>query len=147
MPSHLNAVGDWHALAEAAHYRPKQLAALCNVSLRQLERFFREKADCSPQKWLNDLRLDEAARRLLKGHHVKQVTFELGFSHPSNFIREFRRVYHCTPLEFVFSQRSEGNDRRFLFTSASPSLGVGPFGTSNKAGSFKTRSRKHSPPS
>jgi AraC-like DNA-binding protein len=149
MPSHLNAIGDWRVLAEAAHYRPKQLAGLCHVSLRQLERFFSEKTGCSPQKWLNDLRLDEAPRRLLKGDHVKQVAFELGFTHPSNFIREFRRVYHCTPLEFVFSQRSQGNDRRFLMTSASPSPGGDPFGTSKKAGSFlpKTRSRKHSRPS
>ena len=136
MPSYLNGVSDWPALARAAYYRPKELAALCHVSLRQLERYFSEKAGCSPQKWLNDLRLQEAPRLLLEGHHVKELAFELGYTHPSHFIREFRRVYHCTPLEFVFSQRSQGNDRRFLLTSPSPGPGVDPFGTRNKAGSF-----------
>src|SRR3989442_13003099 len=145
MHSHLNAVGDWPALAKEAHYRPKELAAFCHVSLRQLERYFSEKGCSSPQRWLNELRLEEAPHLLLEGHPVKQVAFELGYTHPSHFIREFRRVYHCTPLEFVFSQRRRGNDRRFALTSASPGPGVDPFGRRDKADSFspKPRSRKH----
>ena len=95
-----------------------------------------EKGGSAPQKWLNDLRLQEAPRRLLQGHHVKEVAFELGFAHPSHFIREFRRVYYCTPFEFVYSERRQAQHRGFLLTAASPSPGLDPFGTPNKAGSF-----------
>ena len=146
MHSQLDTVGDWGALAEAARYRPKELAAHCGVGLRQLERYFKEKGGSAPQKWLNDLRLQEAPRRLLQGHHVKEVAFELGFAHPSHFIREFRRVYYCTPFEFVYSERRQAQHRGFLLTGASPSPGLDPFGTPNKAGSFlpKTGSGKHS---
>lgn len=79
---------------------------------------------------------------------MKELAFELGYTHSSHFIREFKRVYHCTPLEFVFSQRTHGNDRRFLRTDASPSPGVDSFAANNKTGSIspKPRSRKHPSP-
>src|SRR5439155_21729166 len=40
---------------------------------------------------------------LLQLNIVKQAAYELGFRHPSHFIRKFKWVYGCTPMEFLCS--------------------------------------------
>lgn len=46
--------------------------------------------------------LGEQARRLLlyTTHSVKEISFLLGYSHPSHFVRFFRQTTKMTPLEF-----------------------------------------------
>jgi len=84
------------------------LAQLCHISSRQLERYFHEENGRTPQTWLNDMRLRQAAGLLLEGYQVKQIAFELGFAHSSHFIRKFKRLHGCTPLTFVRWVRTHG---------------------------------------
>src|SRR6266496_4188376 len=99
--SHLNAVSEWCPLARTALYDAAELARLCQVSQRQLQRFFHERFGRTPQQWLNEKRLHDAPDLLLTLKHVKPAAYELGFRHPSHFIRKFKRVYGYTPLKFV----------------------------------------------
>src|SRR5439155_21467732 len=88
LASRLGCICDWDQLASKARYNAPQLASLCQVSIRQLERFFRHAFATSPQAWLNHLRLCVAQELLLEGLTVKETTYRLGFKQPSHFCRQ-----------------------------------------------------------
>jgi AraC-like DNA-binding protein len=94
----------WEQLAEPAHYDARELAQLCQISTRQLQREFRRCLGCSPQSWLNQQRIMAAQRLLLAGWPVKAVGYELGFKQTSHFCRQFKSLNHLTPSEFVLRQ-------------------------------------------
>lgn len=94
-------LGHWKRLAAAAHYDAKELAKLCNLSVRQLERNFRSNLDRSPQAWLNEQRIRAAQSLLCSGQPVKVVSLELGFKQVSHFCRQFKSQNHLTPSQFA----------------------------------------------
>jgi AraC family transcriptional regulator len=96
--------GKWEQLAETAHYDSNELARLCDISTRQLQRHFRRNFHCSPQNWLNERRLFVARSLLLSGESVKKVAFNLGFKQPSHFCRQFKSRNKITPSQFALSQ-------------------------------------------
>jgi transcriptional regulator GlxA family with amidase domain len=91
----------WEDLAVAAHYDARELAKLCHLSVRQLERDFRHDLGRSPQDWLNGQRLKTAQQLLLSGQPVKKVALELGFKQVSHFCRQFKSLNNVTPSQFV----------------------------------------------
>src|SRR5689334_9933219 len=96
--------GKWEQLAEMAHYDANELARLCGISTRHLQRHFRNEFRRSPQHWLNDRRLQAAQVRLLSGEPVKKVALDLGFKQISHFCRQFKNRNKITPSQFAFSQ-------------------------------------------
>ena len=107
LDGHWGSVTEGVSLARKAGYRSRELARLCRISPRQLERYFQARYKRSPQEWLDELRLHEAPDMLRARKHVKEVAFELGFVHPSHFIRKFKQIYHCTPLKFALADGTE----------------------------------------
>ena len=101
MSSHLDRFHDWASLARTAQYRADDMARLCSVSQRQMQRYFERRFDQSPHAWLNELRLREAEELLLKGNYVKAVAFDLGFKDAAHFCRTFKLHYGLSPLAFV----------------------------------------------
>jgi len=100
MASKLDRLGNWTVLAEKSHFQAKTLAAMCHVSLRHLERYWRKSFHQSPQSWLRELRL-RAARPLLQTElTVKEIASHLGFKQSSHFCREFKRCTGRTPNAF-----------------------------------------------
>jgi AraC-like DNA-binding protein len=93
----------WEALAETAQFSARELARLCDLSLRQLQREFRRELDCSPRAWLNERRMIAARERLRSGVPVKRVAFELGFKHVSHFCMWFKAENGVTATAFVSS--------------------------------------------
>jgi AraC-like DNA-binding protein len=106
--------GRWEELAETAYYDANQLAKLCGVSTRHLQRHFRTEFHSSPQNWLNERRLQVAQVLLLSGESVKKVALDLGFKQTSHFCRLFKNRNKMTPSQFACSQitrcRSEITD-------------------------------------
>lgn len=96
--------GQWEELAEAAHYNARELAKLCSISTRQLQRYFRDIFHRSPQNWLNVRRMVAAQSLLLSGESVKKVALDLGFKQSSHFCRQFKSQCNMTPSEFVSEQ-------------------------------------------
>jgi AraC family transcriptional regulator len=96
--------GRWEELAVAAHYDANELAKLCGVSARQLQRHFRYSFHRSPQSWLNERRLLAAQDLLLSGESVKKVALDLGFKQTSHFCRQFKSRNKLTPSQFAFSR-------------------------------------------
>src|ERR1700760_1956693 len=94
---------NWEDLAHAAHYDAHELAKLCGISTRQLQRYFRRNFHYTPQHWLNERRLFVAQNLLLTGDSVKKVALDLGFKQTSHFCRQFKSRKHMTPSQFVDS--------------------------------------------
>lgn len=97
-------------LAIVAHYNCRQVASLCHLSVRQLQRKFNQLFHCSPQKWLDERRIRDAQGLLLLGLPVKAVALELGFKHVSHFCRQFKSQNKVTPREFVMLQSRARQD-------------------------------------
>jgi AraC-like DNA-binding protein len=95
----------WSEQAEAAQFKAARLAQICGVSLRQLQRQFKQAFGYSPQKWLDELRITVAKKRLEAGDSIKQISWELGFRHPSHFCRCFKASNKLTPSQYVLVLR------------------------------------------
>ena len=77
------------------------LASIAGVSLRTLQRLFRERFDTSPMTWLMEVRLSEAARLIRAGDDpVTKVAYRVGFKDPSHFTRRFRGRFGVSPNEY-----------------------------------------------
>ena len=101
MNSRLDRIRDWTDLAKRAEFDCQRLACLCDVSLRQLERYSKLRFARCPQSWLNDLRLIEAQRLLKSGLTIKEAAYALGFKQASHFCRKFKSYTGVTPTRFV----------------------------------------------
>ena len=102
--------GRWEELAGTANYDANELAKLCGISTRHLQRHFRNSFHRSPQSWLNERRLLAAQDLLLSGESVKKVSLDLGFKQASHFCRQFKCQNKMTPSQFVSTQiRPAGN--------------------------------------
>jgi AraC family transcriptional regulator len=77
-----------------------ELAAICNVSIRQLTRGFRISRACSLGDYIEQRRMEAAKRLLATGESVKAVAFAMGFASPSSFTFAFRRATGVSPSQF-----------------------------------------------
>jgi AraC-like DNA-binding protein len=92
---------DWQALAHKAKFRPAGIAALCSISLRQLERHFASEFHITPRSWTQDVRLRLAKELLSQGLSNKVVVAELGFTDNAHLCREFKKRCGTTPRYFA----------------------------------------------
>ena len=76
------------------------LAAICNISIRQLTRGFRISRGCSLGDYIEQRRMEAAKRLLATGDSVKGVAFAMGFASPSSFTFAFRRAVGVSPSQF-----------------------------------------------
>jgi AraC family transcriptional regulator len=77
-----------------------ELAALCNISIRQLTRGFKVSRGCSIGDYIESRRMESAKRLLVSGENVKTIAFTMGFSSPSSFTFAFRRAVGISPSQF-----------------------------------------------
>lgn len=101
MDGRLLGIQDWENLAKEAGFQPAMMAALCPISLRQLQRFFVQHFNQTPGKWMRKLRCEQARRLIAEGWSNKAVAAHLGFSNESHLCHEFRRVYGVPPQSFA----------------------------------------------
>ena len=94
-------INNWEQLAPMAHFDAKEMADLCQLSIRQLERDFHRQFSRPPQDCLNEQRLKAAEQMLLSGQPVKVVASELGYKQTSHFSRQFKLSHQMTPSQFV----------------------------------------------
>jgi AraC family transcriptional regulator, glycine betaine-responsive activator len=89
------------ALMEGALDEPMELRAMAqraNISVRQVERLFRDHIGSSPKTFYLDLRLAKA-RTLLRRTlgSLRTIALECGFGSPSHFCHAYKRRYGIPP--------------------------------------------------
>jgi AraC-like DNA-binding protein len=97
MSSRLDAIADWATRAQRAHFRVATLAGQCEVTERQLRRYFHTKFGKSPNLWLTATRLELVQPLLQRGRSVKEIAAQIGFSQQGNLTRRFKQRYKVTP--------------------------------------------------
>ena len=104
-------IQDWEKLAREANFQPQVMAALCPISLRQLERLFKRELKKTPSQWVRDLRCRLALKLISMGWSSKAVAAELHYWDESHFCHEFKRVHGASPKRFAPAY-GNGNNRR-----------------------------------
>ncbi|HVK57363.1 MAG TPA: helix-turn-helix transcriptional regulator [Candidatus Kapabacteria bacterium] len=88
---------NWEVLAAESNYCPSELARLCHVSLRTLQRRFATNYGMTISDWMRQIRLAKAYARVVSGEPIKAVAYDLGFKQLSHFSRVFKEVHGVAP--------------------------------------------------
>lgn len=94
-------VEHWERLAKNARFQAGELAGMCAVSLRHLERFFGERHHKTPRVLLRQLQCRMARELISRGYKNKAIVTELGFASESHFCREFKKIHGASPQSFA----------------------------------------------
>ena len=79
----------------------EQLARHCGVSVSRLAHLFKEQTGSSPQRFLEQHRMQAASRLLrLTGFTVTEVAAEVGYDDPFYFSKRFRKYSGKSPQQF-----------------------------------------------
>jgi AraC-like DNA-binding protein len=104
--------------AQAGRVDFEEMAARFGLGEPHLRRLFREAYGSTPQRYLRERRLREAARLLQeRGQRVEQAALRVGYASGSVFGKHFRRLFGVAPAEY----------RRGI--RARPPIAPGPSGT------------------
>jgi AraC-like DNA-binding protein len=83
-----------------APLRIQDLAERANMSVSSFHRHFKEVTAMSPIQFQKQLRLQEARRLLLaESSDAGEVAFRVGYESPSQFSREYSRMFGFPPRE------------------------------------------------
>lgn len=83
-------------------FRIEKLAEIANMSVSSLHRHFKEVTAMSPIQFQKQLRLQEARRLLLsESTDATQAAFQVGYESPSQFSREYSRLFGLPPKEDI----------------------------------------------
>jgi AraC-like DNA-binding protein len=86
-------------------YRPvtaSELAKISNMSISSLQHKFKEITTMGPLQYQKQLRLQEARRLMLtESTDVTTAALEVGYESPSQFNREYKRLFGLSPLRDI----------------------------------------------
>lgn len=78
----------------------EELAELAHLSVSALERRFKKHLAKTPNQFINEVRLENARKLLVETRlPVSQVAYQCGFSEPSYFTKQFRRLFGEIPSQ------------------------------------------------
>ncbi len=80
-----------------------ELAGKAYISMRQLEREFKQKVGISPKNYMRIARLNEVNRILTNGRRLllTDVSYTCGYSDQAHFIRDFKHFTGESPKKFI----------------------------------------------
>jgi len=100
MNGRLDMIDHWPKLAALAHWNVAELAELCGVSVKTLERYCLKTFGLPPHQWLCKLRLEQAATDLQNHASVKLAANKAGYPHAHHFSRDFKKHFGRPPSRF-----------------------------------------------
>jgi AraC-like DNA-binding protein len=86
--------------------RIEALAEHVGMSESSLHHHFKAVTNMTPMQYQKQLRLYEARRLMLAGLDVGAAGFEVGYQSPSQFSREYRRLYGQPPAKDIETMRT-----------------------------------------
>ena len=80
----------------------KQLATLCYLSESRFFALFKKQLGMSPIQYKNQLKINRAAQYILIYPYksIEEIADEFDFSSPVFFIRQFKKYFGITPLQY-----------------------------------------------
>jgi AraC-like DNA-binding protein/tetratricopeptide (TPR) repeat protein len=118
----------------ARRWTVKDLARLCDVRRRTLEKHFRRFAGCAPLEFLRTARLDQARRKLIAaapGASVTGVAMQCGLTHLGRFAVTYRERYGESPSDTLryrrIPQQLNPSSFRLAACSERATLAILPF--------------------
>ena len=99
------------------------LAREAGMSVSGLHHNFKAATDFSPMQYLKRIRLERALHLMLDQELAAgEAAFKVGYASPSQFSREFKRLFGSPPREYLEIQRSQRN-MEFIGASLMPETG------------------------
>lgn len=84
----------------------EKLAGQTNMAPSTFHKYFKQITTLSPLQYQKRLRLSEAQRLMLSGgHDVTQAAFAVGYESPTQFIREYKRLFGNPPRRNVMRMK------------------------------------------
>ena len=103
---------DWLKLNYDAPLRVDELAARVQMSAATFHHHFRQLTAMSPLQYQKWLRLNEARRLMLNEHQdVSSAAFKVGYESPSQFSREYSRLFGMPPKRDMAALRGKVTDQ------------------------------------
>lgn len=97
----------WLRTHFAEPFQSHRLARLAQMSVAGFYRHFKAVTGLSPLQFQKQLRLQEARRLMLsEGLDAATAAFRVGYESPSQFSREYRRLFGLSPRRDVFALRT-----------------------------------------
>ncbi|MGV7208223.1 AraC family transcriptional regulator [Oxalobacteraceae bacterium A2-2] len=92
--------------------RVEELAAATNMSVSSLHHRFKAVTTMGPLQYQKQLRLQQARLLLLNGAaDASTAAYSVGYESPSQFSREYRRLFGAPPMQDVKQLRGQMQDR------------------------------------
>ena len=113
MPDYINRAAEL-IRTSGGNVRMEDLSSEVCISLRQLQRGFKQKLGISPKHYQRIFRIIEMHRLLEKQHSVNftKVSHQLGYTDQAHFIREFKSItgekptfYHQNQQEYIINPK------------------------------------------
>lgn len=95
--SRFEACLDWMRHNLSANQPVTELGTYLNVSEATLQRLFHHRVGRSPQVVFQALKAEEARRLLGGGMMVKEVAYRLGYRHPNDLSRFYKKAFGTSP--------------------------------------------------
>ena len=83
----------------------EDMAAQVGMSRAVFHRKFKQATTMSPIQFVKGIRLNKAAMRIADGMSVNEAAMEVGYASPSQFSREFKRMYGQSPKQWSRSKQ------------------------------------------
>jgi len=91
------------AIVRQKGYKVKVLAVYVGLDVRTLERRFQGQYHTTPKRWIMLERMKCAPTLLAEGRSNKEIAAALSYSCETNFCRDFKRYFGCSPQKFACS--------------------------------------------
>ncbi|HPQ01130.1 AraC family transcriptional regulator [Treponema sp. J25] len=99
---------DWLKKNFNRKFRMEELASYCQMSVSSFYQYFRKLTCMSPLQYQKYLRLQEARRLMLAEHYdAASASYKVGYESPSQFNREYKRLFKATPLQDIKNLRQQ----------------------------------------
>lgn len=83
----------------------EELATRAGMSRAVFHRKFKQVTTMAPIQFVKSMRLNNAAMKIAGGKTVNQAALEVGYVSPSQFSREFKRMYGQSPRQWSEAQK------------------------------------------
>jgi AraC-like DNA-binding protein len=117
--SQINRAIEWIKHNYARPLRVDTLAEVANMSPSSFHRHFKAVTELSPLQFQKQIRLQEARRLLLaENANAQSIGFAVGYESPSQFSREYSRLFGAPPGRDVAQLRTLSTPDRMPFAEA-----------------------------